>query len=193
MNLPDGAQRASGELQPDEIAAAMDGVLRPHASELDRIEVFLPSPCVQNHAANLSILADGSLACVWFGGTMEGMGDISIWMSTLPAGAERWGQPVRMTDDPGRSEQNPILFHAPNGTLRLFHTSQPGGRQDACELRMRTSADGGASFGPSERIGDFLGVFVRQPLHIGPAVEWLMPGYRRGAAGRARPGPAIAP
>ncbi len=43
---------------------------------------------------------------------------------------------------------------------------------------MRTSADGGASFGPSERIGDFLGVFVRQPLHIGPAGEWLMPGYR---------------
>ena len=57
------------ELRPEEIAAAMDGVLRPHEAEPDRIEAFLPSPCVQNHAANLAFLADGSLACVWFGGT----------------------------------------------------------------------------------------------------------------------------
>jgi hypothetical protein len=52
------------ELRPEEIAAAMDGVLRPHETEPDRIEAFLPSPCVQNHAANLAFLADGSLACV---------------------------------------------------------------------------------------------------------------------------------
>jgi predicted neuraminidase len=166
------------ELRPEEIAAAMDGVLRPHETEPDRTEAFLPSPCVQNHAANLAFLADGSLACVWFGGTMEGMGDISIWMSTMPAGAKRWGQAIRLTDDPERSEQNPILFTAPDGTVRLFHTSQPGGQQDLCEIRMRRSSDGGASFGPSERLGDFLGVFVRQPLQIGPEGEWLLPAYR---------------
>ncbi|MEZ5905325.1 MAG: hypothetical protein R3C69_09595, partial [Geminicoccaceae bacterium] len=78
------------DLLPDEIGERMDGVLRPHAAEGDRIEAFLPSPCVQNHAANLALLPDGSLACVWFGGTMEGMGDISIWLSTLLPGAERW-------------------------------------------------------------------------------------------------------
>ena len=159
------------ELRPEEIAAAMDGVLRPHEAEPDRIEAFLPSPCVQNHAANLAFLADGSLACVWFGGTMEGMGDISVWMSRLPAGAGRWGQAIRLTDDPERSEQNPILFQAPDGKVRLFHTSQPGGRQEECEIRYRTSWDGGATFGPSERLGEFRGVFVRQPLHIGPGAN----------------------
>jgi predicted neuraminidase len=166
------------ELRPAEIAAAMDGVLRPHETESDRIEAFLPSPCVQNHAANLAFLADGLLACVWFGGTMEGMGDISVWMSRLPAGAGRWEQAIRLTDDPERSEQNPILFQEPDGRIRLFHTSQPGGRQEECEIRFRTSLDGGASFGPSERLGDFRGVFVRQPLHIGPGGEWLLPGFR---------------
>jgi predicted neuraminidase len=166
------------ELRPEEIAAAMDGVLRPHETEPDRIEAFLPSPCVQNHAANLAFLADGSLACVWFGGTMEGMGDISVWMSRLPAGAERWGQAIRLTDDRERSEQNPILFQAPDGRVLLFHTSQPGGRQEECEIRYRTSLDGGASFGPSERLGDFRGIFVRQLLHIGPGGEWLLPGFR---------------
>jgi predicted neuraminidase len=176
---PESPQVSPGrELQPEEIAAAMDGVLRPHETEPDRFEAFLPSPCVQNHAANLAFLADGSLACVWFGGTMEGMGDISVWMSRLPAGAGRWGQAIRLTDDPGRSEQNPILFRAPDGSVWLFHTSQPGGRQEECEIRHRTSLDGGASFGPSERLGDFQGVFVRQPLHIGPGGEWLLPGFR---------------
>ena len=111
---------------------------------------------------------DGSLACVSFGGTVEGMGDISVWMSRLPAGAGRWGQAIRLTDDREQSEQNPILFQAPDGRFLLFHTSQPGGRQEECEILMRTSLDGGASFGPSERLGDFRGVFVRQPLHIGP-------------------------
>ena len=177
-DLDMGEVSPARELRPEEIAAAMDGVLRPHETEPDRIEAFLPSPCVQNHAANLAFLADGSLACVWFGGTMEGMGDISIWMSRLPAGAGRWGQAIRLTDDPERSEQNPILFPAPDGTVRLFHTAQPGGRQEECEIRYRTSLDGGASFGRSERLGDFGGVFVRQPLHDGPGGEWLLPGFR---------------
>ncbi|MCB1994144.1 MAG: exo-alpha-sialidase [Geminicoccaceae bacterium] len=156
----------------------MDGVLRPHAAEGDRIEAFLPSPCVQNHAANLALLPDGSLACVWFGGTMEGMGDISIWLSTLLPGAERWSPARRLTDDPAHSEQNPILFVAPDGMLWLFHTAQPGGRQDLCEIRCRRSGDGGASFGPAQRLGEFRGVFVRQPLCIGPAGEWLLPAFR---------------
>ena len=41
-----------------------------------RLEAFLPSPCVQNHAANLMPLANGDLACVWFGGTQEGILDV---------------------------------------------------------------------------------------------------------------------
>jgi hypothetical protein len=48
------------ELRPKEIAAAMDGVLRPHEIEPDRIEAPLPSPRVQKHAADLALLAEGS-------------------------------------------------------------------------------------------------------------------------------------
>lgn len=166
------------ELAPAEIVARMDGILRPHARERDRSEAFLPSPCIQNHAANLALLPDGSLACVWFGGTLEGMGDVSIWMSTLDASADRWRPAVRLTDDAERSEQNPILFAAPDGRVWLFHTAQTGGRQDACEIRFRISADGGRTFGTSRALGDFRGVFVRQPLLRGPNGEWLLPGYR---------------
>jgi predicted neuraminidase len=172
----------SRELTKSEIEAAMDG--RLHISSSGRVDAFLPSPMVQNHAANLHFLPDGRLACVWFGGTMEGMGDISVYMSTLePAG---WSAARRLSDDPTRSEQNPVLFTAPDGAVWLFHTSQPGGRQDECEIVARVSIDGGESFGPARRIGDFRGIFVRQPLNLGPEGKWLLPGFRcvTPAAGR---------
>jgi predicted neuraminidase len=162
------------ELTPDEIRSAMDG--RLHTGPEGRVDAFLPSPMVQNHAANLHFLPDGRLACVWFAGTMEGMGDISVWMSILGPGG--WTPARRLSDDATRSEQNPVLFTAPDGAVWLFHTSQPGGRQDACEIVARVSLDGGDSFGPARRIGDFHGVFVRQPPRLGPAGEWLLPGFR---------------
>ncbi len=166
------------ELSPAEIVTYMDGTLRPHANESDRVEAMLPSPAVQNHAANLCLMPDGALACVWFGGTMEGMGDISVYMSRLHAGADRWTPAVQLTDAADRSEQNPVLFVAPDGRVWLFHTSQPGGRQDECEIHFRTSTDGGITFGASTRMADFRGIFVRQPPQIGPNGEWLLPGFR---------------
>ncbi len=170
------------ELTTAEIEAVMDG--RLHFSPSGRVDAFLPSPVVQNHAANLHFLPDGRLACVWFGGTMEGMGDISVYMSTL--GAEGWSAARRLSDDPTRSEQNPVLFTAPDGAVWLFHTSQPGGRQDECEIVARVSRDDGKSFGPVGRVGDFRGIFVRQSVRLGPAGEWLLPGFRcvTPAAGR---------
>lgn len=166
------------ELLPLEIEACMDGALRPHAVEADRIEALLPSPCIQNHAAFLAFLPDGSLACTWFGGTMEGKADISIWMSTLPPGGDRWTEPRRMSDDPDRSEQNPVLFTAPDGAVWLFHTAQPGGRQDLCRIIARRSTDGGQSFSAPEPLGGLTGVFIRQPIRLGPQGEWLQPGFR---------------
>ncbi len=145
------------ELAPEEIVRRMDGVIRPHGSEADRTEAYLPSPVIQNHAAYLHFLPNGDLACAWFGGTMEGRGDISIWMSRLAQQAGRWSEAERLSDDPDRSEQNPVLFNAPDGTVWLFHTSQPGGRQDECEIVARKSGDGGLSFGPAKRIGQLPG------------------------------------
>jgi predicted neuraminidase len=170
------------ELTTREIEAAMDG--RLHDSRSGRVDAFLPSPTVQNHAANLHFLPDGRLACVWFGGTMEGMGDISVYMSTL--GQAGWSAARRLSDNLARSEQNPVLFNAPDGSVWLFHTSQPGGHQDQCEIVAKVSLDGGETFGPARRIGDFLGVFVRQPVRLGPDGQWLLPGFRcvTPAAGR---------
>ena len=71
---------------------------------------YLPAPTVQSHAANLLTLPDGRLGCVWFGGTQEGVPDISIWFSALEPGSSQWSPAEQLSDDSTRSEQNPILF-----------------------------------------------------------------------------------
>ena len=39
--------------------------LQIHPEDSDREVADLPSVCVQAHAANLMVLHDGTLACVW--------------------------------------------------------------------------------------------------------------------------------
>jgi predicted neuraminidase len=140
---------------------------------------LLPTRTVQAHAANLAVLADGSLGCVWFGGTQEGVADISVWFSRLPAGAAGWTDPVPLSDDGTRSEQNPVLFTAPDGDLWLLHTAQHAGDQDTAIVRARVSADAGRTWSSSR---DLLstsdgGVFVRQPPVFLPSGRWLLPTF----------------
>ncbi|MPY63862.1 glycosyl hydrolase [Streptomyces spongiae] len=160
------------------VAVIADGVLRPHPGQPGRAEAHLAAPVVQNHAANLTVLPGGDLGCVWFAGTLEGVSDISVWVSRLAAGADRWTDPVRLSEDPTRSEQNPLLFPAPSGDLWLLHTAQLGGRQETAEVRLRVSADGGATWGPSRTLFEG-GVFVRQPVVQLPETgRMLLPIFR---------------
>ena len=132
----------------------------------------LPAPTVQCHAANLMPLPDGTLGCVWFGGTQEGVADISVWFSRRSAAG--WSTPVRLSDDAERSEQNPILFPAPDGTLWLLHTAQRSGHQDTALVRCRRSTDGGATWSAPEQLFAEAGLFVRQPVVVHQG-RWLVP------------------
>jgi predicted neuraminidase len=155
---------------------ARDGIVRPVGR--DRAEAFLPSPCVQNHAANLMPLPDGSLGCVWFGGTQEGVPDISAYFSRLESGSDVWSAPMRLSDDPTRSEQNPLLFPAPDGTLWLIWTAQISGNQDTALVRYRVSEDNGRSWGPIATLFDAPatgGIFMRQPVVVLDNGDWLLP------------------
>jgi len=156
-------------------APAMDGVLRPFALRPNGTEALIPSACVQNHAANLLQLPDGDLGCVWFGGTQEGIPDISIWFSRLPEGARQWNEPVKLSDDPTRSEQNPVLFVTPDGALRVLWTAQINGRQDTAFVRCRLSVDSGKTWGPIETLIDEPGTFIRQPVILRKDGAWLLP------------------
>ena len=164
---------------PDERLGKPDAaIVRPAPSDPARQDAFLPSPCVQNHAANVMPLPGGDLACVWFGGTQEGIPDISVYFSRLATGSDRWSEPVRLSDDPTRSEQNPILFPAPDGRLWLLWTAQVSGNQDTAIVRRRISTDNGRSWGPIEILFDRAGtsgVFVRHPPAVLDNGDWVLP------------------
>lgn len=168
-------------MNPEEIARNMDGLLK--ATSPGRVEAFLPSPMIQNHAAVLHLLTDGALVCAWFGGTLEGKSDISIFASVLCSGASGWGAPQQLSFDPDHSEQNPVLFTAPDGELWLFHTSQPSGNQDECRIRMakiqRNPSDPCVLTAQEGRYLDLpRGCFVRAPLALRADGSWLLPIFR---------------
>ncbi|MBU8812506.1 exo-alpha-sialidase [Mycolicibacterium goodii] len=154
-----------------------DGVVRPHL-EPGRYDALLWPPHVQNHAANLTTMPDGSLACVWFSGTQEGVPDISVWFSRLPAGLETWTTPVQLSDDPTRSEQNPVLHVHGEDEVWLLWTSQHAGNQDTARVQRRISRDGGATWGPPHTLlpaTETAGVFIRQPICVLPSGRMLLP------------------
>ncbi|WP_270933108.1 sialidase family protein [Falsiroseomonas oryzae] len=156
-------------------------VLAPSPGDAARVEAFIPTPCVQNHASFVMPLPGGDLGCVWFGGTQEGVPDISVHFSRLAPGAERWSPAMRLSDDPTRSEQNPLLFPAPDGTLWLLWTAQVAGNQDTAIIRRRISADGGRSWGAIETLfGEQpgFGTFIRSPIVVLDNGDWLLPIWR---------------
>jgi len=158
--------------------------LHPHPEDAFRLIADIPSPCVQNHAANLMPLPNGDIACVWFGGSQEGKSDISIYFSRLPHGEKCWSEAVKLSDDASRSEQNPVLFPAPDGKLWLFYTAQKSGNQDTAIIRYRISPDNGRTWGAINVLFDKAGTFVRQPMVVLENGDWLVPVFYC----RTRPG-----
>ncbi|KAL4889024.1 BNR repeat-like domain-containing protein [Aspergillus ambiguus] len=157
---------------------ASHGAIRLVPKKYLRKEAFVPSATVQCHASSLLFLADGDLLCTWFGGTMEGKPDISIYMSRLRAGDEEWGPAQKMTHDNSRSEQNPLLFRAPCGDVWLLYTSQHAGNQDSAIIKHRISRDGGETWGPEEALFEDKGIFIRQPIRILDDDTWVLPVFK---------------
>jgi predicted neuraminidase len=142
---------------------------------VEKREAKLPTFCVQNHSSNLMPLNNGDLLCAWFSGTLEGIADVYIYLSRLKAGQTEWSAPLRVSDDPAKSEQNPVLFPAPDGRLWLMWTAQKAGNQDTAEVRYRISEDAGYTWGPIRILFDTPGTFIRQPVTVLDNGDWLIP------------------
>ncbi|KAF5586144.1 neuraminidase (sialidase) [Fusarium subglutinans] len=137
----------------------------------------VPSATVQSHASNLLQLPDKTVLCTWFGGSQEGLPDISIWLSRLEPGSPSWTSPQKISFDENRSCQNPVLFRAPhNGDIWLLHTSQDAGNQDGAYILKRTSPDQGRTWSEASRLlPNVTGIFIRQPIVINGSGTWILP------------------
>lgn len=173
-----------------------NGRLFHHYEDDDMVVAHIPTICAANHASNLIELNNGDIICTWFAGSEEGSNDIKIYMSRLKKGETKWGEPVRLSDDYTRSEQNPQLFQACDGKLWLFHTAQDSRgcskkewetrrenneatgefiMQHTAFIRYCISEDNGYTWGPKRVLFEKPGAFCRQRMIVMSNGEWLMP------------------
>ncbi|MGV6988138.1 sialidase family protein [Testudinibacter sp. P80/BLE/0925] len=146
-----------------------------YGSNPDVATAIIPVQCPQNHASNLFELPNGDLLCTWFGGTQEGIADISIFLSRLPKNSQQWTKPQQLSNDTSRSEQNPLLFLDPDNVLWLLWTAQKSGNQDTAIVRYRQSTDFGETWGEIAVLLDKPGTFIRQPITVLVNGDWLLP------------------
>lgn len=153
-----------------------------HNNLLDTVEAIIPNPYGSCHAADLLELDNGDLLCCWFAGSEEGNADISIALSRLNAGESRWTEPVIISDDPERSEQNPSLFLDPSGVIWAVYTAQTArtpetnpsfNLQHTAEIRCKKSADNGYTWGKTEVLFSEPGSFCRQKIQVLSNGRWV--------------------
>jgi len=151
---------------------------------------------LQNHAPQLCWLGGDRLACVWMAGGREGTAGMSIAYSELRSGRASWTEPRLISQDADRSEQNPLLFVAPDQRLILLHTAQQArdplappadpdqafSMQWTAQLRCQSRALRGGRW---SRACDLLPepAFCRHPPYPCADGSWLLPIYRSLEAG----------
>ena len=157
----------------------MDGQVY-YNTEMGTVEAIIPpGPWRTCHGPGMVELPNGDLLCCWFAGTFEGDADIHIVCARLPKGADKWEEPVNVSGDPTRSEQNPSLLIGPDGAVWCMYTAQLGripgkdNMQYTAQVRCQKSFDGGKTWGDYETIFPEEGTFSRQPIQILKNGRWI--------------------
>ena len=148
--------------------------------EMGTIEARIPNGGYRSgHGPALLELPNGDLLCVWFAGSFEGNADVHIVCSRLEKDSEAWTEPVDVSSDPERSEQNPSLFYGPDGAAWCMYTAQldrqagKDNMQFTAVVRCQKSTDGGRTWGPYETVFPEEGTFCRQPIQVLSNGRWI--------------------
>ncbi|HEX8913786.1 MAG TPA: sialidase family protein [Humisphaera sp.] len=118
--------------------------------------VYDKAPFPSVHASTIVATKDGLIAA-FFGGAGEGKPDVGIWVSRRDG--EGWSPPAEVAtgaqpDGTRHPCWNPVLHAMPDGQVVLFYKVGP--KPSAWWGVMRTSGDGGRTWGPAERLPDGL-------------------------------------
>lgn len=156
-----------------------DGTVYENAV-MGTLEAMLPpGPYKTAHAPALLELPNGDLLCAWFAGSYEGSADVSVICARLPHGSGKWTEPVAISGDPHRSEQNPSLFLALDGEVWAMYTAQldrmegKDNMQFTAVVRRQKSTDGGLTWSEYDTVFPEEGTFCRQPIQILSNGRWI--------------------
>jgi hypothetical protein len=161
-------------------APPADGRLR-FFEDLGAAAAVIPTDRRSNHAPSIVSLRDGGLLTAWFGGSDEGNRDIDILVSRFDANTGTWSTSESVTNDEVRSDQNPGLFEASDGSVWLVYTSQLSRQSGVHEtfnlqhtsvVKVIRSTDGGISWSEPEMLFDREGTFCRQPIQVLSDGKW---------------------
>lgn len=113
------------------------------------------------HAASIVELRNGDLRAVWFSGSREGAGDVTIQTAVLDQTSQRWQQESTLLDrqkiERGlwryvKKLGNPVIARAPDGALWLWLVNVSIGGWAGSAISWSRSVDEGASWSAPRRL-----------------------------------------
>ena len=113
------------------------------------------------HAPSIVELRDGSLRAVWFSGSREGAGDVTIQTAVLGKGSQEWGPENSLFDRTQLQRDlwryvkkigNPVIARAPDGSLHLWMVNVSLGGWAGSSITWSRSDDEGATWRVPKRL-----------------------------------------
>ena len=146
-----------------ESAPVPNPALKPSAQTKSRYEARFASaaPGQAVHAASVVELRDGSLRAVWFSGSREGAGDVTIQSAVLSNESGQWAKEStvfnRATVQRGlmryvKKLGNPVIARATDGSLVLWMVNVSLGGWAGSSITWARSADEGVSWSEPRRL-----------------------------------------
>ena len=136
-----------------------------------------PDAGLHCHAATLAQLQNGDLIAAWYAYPDEEHRDGIIVTSTLAGGQFSWSSSRRAAGGDGSSAGNPVIYEAPDGTLRLHYVLLKGGYWDTAELMSSVSVDGGRNWTSPARMWPNPGMMARHRPLVLADESLLLPAY----------------
>ncbi|NQW94742.1 MAG: exo-alpha-sialidase [Polaromonas sp.] len=113
------------------------------------------------HAPSVVELRDGSLRAVWFSGSREGAGDVTIQTAVLDKGSQQWGAEVSLFDRAQLQRSlwryvkkigNPVIARGPDGSLHLWMVNVSLGGWAGSSITWSRSDDEGSTWSTPKRL-----------------------------------------
>ncbi len=113
------------------------------------------------HAASVVELLDGSLRAVWFSGSREGAGDVTIQTAVLGKSSQQWGPESSLFDRAQlqrglqryvKKIGNPVIARASDGSLQLWMVNVSLGGWAGSAITWSRSVDEGATWSAPQRL-----------------------------------------
>ena len=113
------------------------------------------------HAPSVVELKDGSLRAVWFSGSREGAGDVSVQTAVMNAATGQWGSESTLFDRQQlqrgllryvKKIGNPVIARVPDGSLHLWMVNVSLGGWAGSAISWARSVDDGMTWSAPRRL-----------------------------------------